>query len=557
MTPESLLLLNRCVLCKEKLLSFYDFQQTVLENQKHLKTVQLGPVKEEPVVMMSIKVVPVALPKIVEPKPIAPKAIKAKKTERNHPQYQIKVEPSDDDKTVLGGDHLEQVYSKDEPEPEVNVPLPRNSERQCIIVDKANGGKGGSIESFNGVMTCPDCSPPKAFRDFTLLQFHMWTTHGYAPRLTCCNRKFRYKNRLVSHMKSAHEPGQPTTPSEIGYYFQGSGRVTCLSRRAQNQIISRFFILKCHICETGNVKAFENFDQLIQHLKSEHDDNLHLICCDRIYYFVAELASHLLLDHDRPRHPIHYQESSGHTCEECGEQFHHFKIFQSHWLHAHGICKYCNANLMNNKGVEVRAHYQQHVLSSNPEDLAPMVCDLCSVKRTDRINMIKHMKSCHLDKAYSMCDKCGQRFKTPGELKGHQQSSHTEKKPCSICGMLIANWSRGMKAHIETVHKGKPTKCQVCEFVSVSQRASLEHYRRMHTDQGRQHQCQYCDKKLRSKKSKIEHEATHLGMNLYFCTLCPARFKNDSNFSWHKRKKHPKEYEAEKSEKMAKKFKKE
>lgn len=107
----------------------------------------------------------------------------------------------------------------------------------------------------------------------------------------------------------------------------------------------------------------------------------------------------------------------------------------------------------------------------------------------------------HSEVYNSICDICGNKFKTKYTLKKHIQYYHTDmvrtdKEPqqCKIC----FKWLRGMKgvkAHMKNIHEdpGGEHRCKICNHLSTTAKGLRVHEVFRH-ERERKHKCYLCDK---------------------------------------------------------------
>lgn len=146
------------------------------------------------------------------------------------------------------------------------------------------------------------------------------------------------------------------------------------------------------------------------------------------------------------------------------------------------------------------------------------------------------------------CKLCPEIFPTHSQLYHHMCKLHTGHigLNCPICNKRF-QYERNMNQHIETAHAGNVTNCtaeegrSICEICGASfdKISSLRsHSRYVHSIE--KFYCQYCNRKLSSKKSlkehiQFQHEHTFV---THSCEDCQRMFKYKSSYRLHMRKQH-------------------
>lgn len=107
----------------------------------------------------------------------------------------------------------------------------------------------------------------------------------------------------------------------------------------------------------------------------------------------------------------------------------------------------------------------------------------------------------HSEVYNSICDICGNKFKTKYTLKKHIQYYHTDKvrtdkepEQCKICFKWLRG-SKGVKAHMKNIHEdpGGEHRCKICNHISTTAKGLRVHEVFRH-ERERRHKCYLCDK---------------------------------------------------------------
>ncbi|KAL2096960.1 hypothetical protein ACEWY4_006167 [Coilia grayii] len=131
-----------------------------------------------------------------------------------------------------------------------------------------------------------------------------------------------------------------------------------------------------------------------------------------------------------------------------------------------------------------------------------------------------------------------------GDLESFQKHARQRhgvkqfREPCPDCGKFITlrNKVSGGPPHV-CEHKSRPISCHICSKGFASQKGLLSHMSWVHL-KGKPNivRCNYCLKRFKFRKQKIEHEKIHQNEELKFsCPHCPLRFPDCYSRSAHRK----------------------
>lgn len=201
------------------------------------------------------------------------------------------------------------------------------------------------------------------------------------------------------------------------------------------------------------------------------------------------------------------------------------------------------------------------------------VCDLCGVSISIRSNMLKHMKSCHLNFRYP-CPDCENSFATKDYLRFHRTQIHgmEARFKCDFCSRNFA-FGTALKEHTRqfqglcntdgrhariTSRSGKfraprtqmapelkeyinslkkfdeGWECSFCSKI-ISKKQNIEKHRDMHL-QIKRFSCDFCEKKFGAKSILDTHRRIHTLEKPYSCQECGTKFGDYSTLIKHKKK---------------------
>ena len=281
-------------------------------------------------------------------------------------------------------------------------------------------------ENQNGVFQCLKCK----FRaeNEAKIVTHIGIKHNALSiklknkelRCILCERIFRVKGALDSHIRKVHE----------GNHFFDSLKCdfcdhVCYSKGALSSHLHKFHGekkkgFKCNVCE----KVFTAKTTLDRHMDTIHLGNrVHCKQCDYTAVNESILKLHVETKHLGIRH----------ECKLCSKDFSTSFYLKNHMEHIHSspyksenklhICPICNQKF------ESRVSCKKHLREHNPE--------------TEEERAIRKAKE------RVSCDQCNRTFSCVGSLNIHIRSIHEDKKVnCPQC-----DW-RGIKSNLK-VHQSR------------------------------------------------------------------------------------------------------
>ncbi|CRK95904.1 CLUMA_CG009350, isoform A [Clunio marinus] len=373
-----------------------------------------------------------------------------------------------------------------------------------------------SLEHRTRDYQCDHCEA--SFFDKCGLQRHTLNMHEKPEHLTCslCSRTFKTEEGLKNHKLRPHR-----LPCEVCGKSIGKNEL----RRHLNTVHFNIKPYQCNICG----KKFGKKSHLTRHVNTHKDfrtKDFHCQICESSYFNKETLQTHILNNHERPKHL---------TCTLCRITFKTERGLKSHKLLPHRLpCEICgksmgkNAlkmhlnvmhfkmkpyqcdicdNKFRNKN-EVTNHLNTHIsLEHRTRDYQ---CDLCEASFFDKCSLRTHTFNMHEKQKHLICSLCSKAFRTEEGLKNHKLRPHKVNEPCEICGKSIRN----LKHHLNKMHFNIK-RCQ----------------------------CDICGKKFR-KSNLARHISTHIGLGPrtkdFHCQICGKSFFSKPGLKAHTRTVHEK-----------------
>lgn len=250
-------------------------------------------------------------------------------------------------------------------------------------------------------------------------------------------------------------------------------------------------------------------------------------------------------------------EGCQYSCQRSFTMLHHL---MSHYDPIESVCPYCSKYF--NDWLKYRHH-----LSSAHRNKRLMICDSCGAKFHSRGNIVRHFLSLHLNKRV-YCDECPNSYSTSENLKLHKMNTHGLESPfaCSYCPTKFVHECY-LRTHEEKHLAGKtmrPRKtgqpkvqqsfsCQYCGRCFGLEVNMKRHVRTVHL-KIKEFICSFkgCNSAFAMKSTLQIHSRIHTLEKPYVCPVCPsACYSDPSTLSKHMKNLHKIKYTRPRQKKTA------
>ena len=379
----------------------------------------------------------------------------------------------------------------------------------------------------NGKSMCPVCN--KEYKTVQSMLMHM-EMHSLEDNFECgnCNKKFKLKKHLQSHMLSHMEPHVPC--SKCDKKFKNA-------KALQIHLASHSKPFECEIC-----RAKFSCEKYLDKHKEYHKTGLKLktylcpICKDAFPSF-KDAEYHINDQHKELKGqkmaltPVIQQGFSDQLIKSE-------KVFRGNFN-----CEICSAVF------QFESSLITHEIRKHDKYDARMACSHCDVKFITPRTLKQHLYYAHNIGDRIVCQICEREFFTEEDLMQHDlvhagQKGHSgalkvlggapnpDKRQlhvCIVCTKYLA--SSELLAKHEQSHCKEDLVCKICGRGSMNLKQYRDHAASCSTTQ-----CMYCGQKFSDKGALDKHIKFHkLGKIIYKCSVCSKEFNDQIDLLSHKK----------------------
>ncbi|EDS43900.1 transcription factor grauzone [Culex quinquefasciatus] len=316
-------------------------------------------------------------------------------------------------------------------------PPPKKKKRTINALHKSD-----QLIAQNCVIICDQCS--QTFDKFYQLQIHCREVHQTKGRITCCNKDFIERARLLEHLRSHDDP-------DLLRCVVCQALLSCAGNlrrhQVQNHTVFTGTPVNAMTCEKC-AKTFTDKSAYSTHVKGHlalETKQFQCVECDRIS---AQLAAQ---KHVIKRHTLKFD----YVCEVCAKGFISRQELEAHTASAHDPdaaqasrvqCPDCHRSFS-------KWSLRKHRLMMH-ETSEPVSCEICGKQAPNRVALGSHKRFVHRAGKFG-CTVCEKTFAKAISLREHM-STHNGGDgeglyTCPHCPRTF-NSNANMHSHRKKVH---------------------------------------------------------------------------------------------------------
>ena len=394
-----------------------------------------------------------------------------------------------------------------------------NKKVDCSICNHSCSKKGNLQRHVktNHVQNCHLCY--EYFDSQDELTSHISSEHKREENklnLSCaiCDWKTGWRRSLLSHITTTHKDLHCC-------------KVYDNTIQLHDHILENHAKFHCLICAEAK---FSNYENLKEHMKSEHNMEYQCPTCRIFYPSDSELGSHRA-----SKHPFIKKKKFMRICNICQAEYKSYMGLRNHKETVHEnkpkpswFCPTCGKKFTQEKTLNL------HIATNCATDGRQKICSKCKKQFESRVQWIEHVQSDHKDIKVYECSQCEYKSLTKTLLRGHVHGAHENRNVCSFCGKNYNNQAV-LRKHIAFIHEGKKNprvKCSMCEVTFAHPMSLKKHVESVH--EGIKHQCSYCGEIFDSNHLLGTHIAfKHDRSKLFECSVCKAGYRHKENLQSH------------------------
>lgn len=330
---------------------------------------------------------------------------------------------------------------------------------------------GDAAEKGDSALLCSVCND--VFETQEALDDH---SHDTAHDCQICGKKYQNRVNLQSHIKKYHEETE-WMKFRCATCGQNFGFLLALERHMKEHNPNQ------KICCEQCGKVFKTLNNLKNHLPLHTKDEI-FRCpyCPKQYYIRYSYDKHVR---------SHLYPPKFH-CEVCNKYFNDKKYFEVHLeRHQTGGCLGRSKDLRCNNCGDIKTpteldivsetnpghhktclecgkgHYKKFMLenldSASLQDKTERAREQCKLCGKFVINIVRHVKSRHLENPYVPCDVCGT-VVSKSSLPSHKNRKHGGSAvTCDHCNKVFKN-IMCLREHMTKVRKKEDPSRNICKF---------------------------------------------------------------------------------------------
>jgi uncharacterized Zn-finger protein len=182
-----------------------------------------------------------------------------------------------------------------------------------------------------------------------------------------------------------------------------------------------------------------------------------------------------------------------------------------------------------------RMNFKRHLKSHS--DIKDFNCDHCQAGFVSKPSLVRHMWKHRSNKKFN-CSQCSRGFNESRDFKVHLQSHSANPRPfqCDLCPKSYPTKIE-LKNHLIASHSEQTFKCDECDF-TTKRKVNLNGHKKGKHSNVKPFSCLVCEKKFKSAKELLQHQAVHKTKKDFECKTCGKMFKFRHSLRTHEQNIH-------------------
>ena len=249
------------------------------------------------------------------------------------------------------------------------------------------------------------------------------------------------------------------------------------------------------------------------------------------------------------KHSKQDKEKIDYVCELCDKVFESRVLWSNHKLLQHTVkaekmkCLYCDDICDGLKAMCKHIGSKHSELFPERPDRGNQ-CPMCYFKFNTGEQVKKHMDESHspdsfyeklVEEISGVCSKCNKNV-YPGVMEDHIKTDHNQADIPTVIPTINDSVKTKIKVtdNAKVVKGSTNTKCNLCAYISISERSLDLHLKRVHA---KMFECDECDKRFK-EEAGLHHHKTSSHKSSFECEDCDFKAKNLKSQSSHSKLSH-------------------